>query len=95
MRAAQSHPVSYTVREPRQQLGTDNFSVVEDVCVINVDGLFIIHNRKVTVKIQLFLFKSDQSFSHEAYSFSLYFIIKIQRNFNLYNGICVRVTVIL
>lgn len=28
---------------------TGNFSVVEDICVINVDGLFTMQNRKVMI----------------------------------------------
>jgi hypothetical protein len=33
---------------------TGNCSVVEDVCVINVNGLFTMKNRKVMVEINLF-----------------------------------------
>lgn len=66
---------------------TDSFSVVEDVCVINVDGLFTIHNRKVTAKIKLFSFKSDHSLMcHIVFFITFYY--KIQRNFKLYNEFC-------
>lgn len=51
--------------------------MVEDVCVINVDGLFIIHNRKVTVKIQLFLFESGHSLMWHI----VFHYILLQKNF--------------